>query len=103
MTDRRRRKEYRAALNSARQALVALRRAEIASGCWADNYREDAEKRHGDDTDAILNDPEYGKALDVLTPALSAVKAAEELVRLLEQRADDTRHRDNEGKEVMHP
>lgn len=77
------REATRAAL---RDAVIALERAQRFAGCWADEVRQRVEQRLGvpfvSCDPRVLNDAEYGAALDRCGPIDRAVTAACEALRL---------------------
>lgn len=67
--------------------LNALHRADQVAPLWADNYRQEAEKRMGVEAGdmAVLDDPEYNRVLD----AMRAVHEAHELVKAVTRWGDE--------------
>ncbi len=67
------------------RAVTELKAARQAWGCWADGVRQQAEDRLGvtDLRDQrVMDDLEYGRALDLGTPVTGAVDAAEAVERV---------------------
>jgi hypothetical protein len=61
------------------RAVAELKQARLAWGCWADGVRQLAERHYrvADFNDhRVLNDPGYGRALDIGGPAGEAVRLA---------------------------
>jgi hypothetical protein len=62
------------------EARTAVENLHTAWGVWADDVRQDAERRHGPDApeETLWADPDYSLALDGGTPAYAAKEAVQQ-------------------------